>query len=54
MPIIINEIEISVSVSDDSFSSGGASQGSNTPSKEEIIKECVEQVMEIIKQKNER
>lgn len=53
MPIIINEIEISVSVSDD-VSSSGAPQGSNTPSKEEIIKECVEQVMEILKQKNER
>ncbi|MEJ2902539.1 DUF5908 family protein [Pedobacter panaciterrae] len=53
MPIIINEIEIAVSVSDDA-SSSGAHQGSNTPSKEDIIKECVEQVMEILKQKNER
>nr|WP_198160735.1 DUF5908 family protein [Pedobacter panaciterrae] len=54
MPIIINEIEISVSVSDDASSSGGSPQSNNIPSKEEIIKECVEQVMEILKQKNER
>jgi len=54
MPIIINEIEISVSVSDDSSNSGGSAQGNSAPSKEEIIKECVEQVMEILKQKNER
>ncbi|WP_449437223.1 DUF5908 family protein [Pedobacter steynii] len=54
MPIIINEIEISVTVSDDTSASGGAPQGGNMPAKEEIIKECVEQVMEILKQKNER
>lgn len=50
MPIIINEIEILVSVSDDA----GPSDANSPSSKEEIIKECVEQVMAIINSKNER
>ena len=51
MPIIINEIEILVTVAE------GETPGidANSPSaKEEIIKECVEQVMAIINSKNER
>ncbi|MDB5012603.1 MAG: hypothetical protein JWQ25_805 [Daejeonella sp.] len=51
MPIIINEIEVSVAVSDSE--SSGADAGNNS-SKEEIIKECVEQIMAIINNKNER
>jgi hypothetical protein len=51
MPIIINEIEIIVSVADGEASSADANSAS---SKEEIIKECVEQVMAIINSKNER
>ena len=51
MPIIINEIEVSVAVSDSESSSADAG---STSSKEEIIKECVEQVMAIINNKNER
>ena len=51
MPIIINEIEVSVAVSD------SEATGTDTAShslKEEIIKECVEQIMSIINNKNER
>ncbi|MGY3051893.1 hypothetical protein ACVWYG_000080 [Pedobacter sp. UYEF25] len=52
MPIIINEIEISVSVSD--REEVAQSQVGHNSSKREIIKACVEQVMDLIKQKNER
>ena len=52
MPIIINEIEISVSVSSNA-PAADASSNSNS-SKKEIIKACVEQVMELIKQQKER
>ncbi len=55
MPIVINEIEISVEVKPDT------ADGNDNPtsmranfSQEEIIKECVEKVMEIINQKKER
>ena len=54
MPIVINEIEISVTVSENSSSGNSSATAQSSPSKEEIIKECVEQVMEIINQKNER
>lgn len=53
MPIVINEIEVNVEVV--SGNSGGTTASSSvTGSKEEIVRECVEKVMEIINQKNER
>jgi predicted acylesterase/phospholipase RssA len=52
MAIVINEIEVNVEVV--SGSSGGAVAASAAGSKDEIIRECVEKVMEIINQKNER
>jgi len=51
MPIVINEIEVAVTVADH------VAEGSNTEnssSKEEIVKLCVEHVMAILNQKNER
>ena len=51
MTIIINEIEIAVQVVPNQASPSGKSTDS---SKEEIIRECVERVMEILSQKNER
>ena len=53
MPIVINEIEIAVEITPDGSSRNAESSMSNF-SKEEIIKECVEKVMEIINHKNER
>ena len=53
MPIIINEIEIQVEVTPNGNTSGTSSQNGSID-KEEIIKECVEKIMEIINQKNER
>ena len=55
MPIIINEIEISVEVTPDNNSGQGSGSTQNMAViKDEIIKECVEKIMEIINQKNER
>lgn len=53
MPIVINEIEIVIEVTPDkTLGMTGGAMGDL--SKEDIIKECVEQVMEIINLKNER
>ena len=58
MPIEIRELNIKVSVSQnqqeqsDEPSIGNA--GNAMPDKDEIISECVEQVMELLKLKNER
>lgn len=58
MPIEIRELNIKVSVTQnqpeqDSAPSSGSTGGS-MPEKDELISECVEQVIELIKQKNER
>lgn len=54
MPIIINEIEISVEVAPDNNSSQGGNASVIAATREEIIKECVEKVMELLNQKIER
>lgn len=51
MPIVINEVVISVTVTDAESSS---SNSNTSASKEEIIKECVELIMAMINDKNER
>lgn len=58
MPIEIRELNIRVSVNQspaeqDSKPSGGGSGGGGAD-KDEIIAECVEQILEILKNKNER
>ncbi|QTE46205.1 MULTISPECIES: DUF5908 family protein [Mucilaginibacter] len=58
MPIEIRELNIRVSVNQspaeqDSKPSGGGG-GSGGGDKDEIIAECVEQILEILKNKNER
>ena len=53
MPIVINEIEIAVEVIADG-PQGNTGPLVSSSLKEEIIRECVEQVMEILRQKNER
>ncbi|MET3498693.1 hypothetical protein ABIC45_000284 [Mucilaginibacter rubeus] len=58
MPIEIRELNIRVSVNQspaeqDSKPSGGGSGGGGGD-KDEIIAECVEQILEILKNKNER
>lgn len=51
MPIIINEIEVLVEVTPTAAGGQASATAVNT---EQIVKECVEKVMEIINQKNER
>lgn len=58
MPIEIRELNIRVSVSHNQEEQGsgpppGAGQA-GTPDKEELIAECVEQVMELLKLRKER
>jgi hypothetical protein len=53
MPIIIDEVVISVEVTNQA--SGGAASGPGTVAeKQAIIDECVERVLDILQQKAER
>ncbi len=59
MPIEIRELNIRVSVNQspaeqDSKSGGGGGSKGGGGDKDEIIAECVEQILEILKNKNER
>lgn len=58
MPIEIRELNIKVSVSqnqpEQDSSPPAGSPGQALPDKDELIAECVEQVMELLKLKNER
>ncbi|MDB5121299.1 MAG: hypothetical protein JWN56_2517 [Sphingobacteriales bacterium] len=51
MSIIITEVDVSVRVTDSESSNSDAG---NSSMRDEIIKECVEQIMAIINNKNER
>jgi hypothetical protein len=53
MPIIVDEVVISVEVTNQA-SGGAASTPSATEDKQTIINECVERVLDILKQKEER
>ncbi|HEX2628213.1 MAG TPA: DUF5908 family protein [Chitinophagaceae bacterium] len=54
MPVIINEIEVLVEVNNAAPGNDKTASSGAPVNKEEIIKECVEKVMDIINQKNER
>jgi hypothetical protein len=53
MPIIIDEIAIQVNASDSQAPAGGQEAGPAMDSAE-IVKKCVEKVLEILELKNER
>jgi hypothetical protein len=53
MPVVIDEVVISVEISNQA-SGGAASAPSATEDKQTIINECVERVLDILKQKAER
>jgi len=53
MPIVINEIEINLTVTS-SPTAASTTSDNVASSKEAIVRECVEKVMEVINQKNER
>jgi len=53
MPIIIDEVAVTVEVTNRD-TGGAASAGTAAGDKQAIISECVERVLEILKQKTER
>lgn len=53
MPIVVDEVVISVEVTNQA-SGGAVSAPSSTEDKQTIINECVERVLDILKQKEER
>jgi hypothetical protein len=53
MPVIVDEVVISVEVTNQA-SGGAASKPTETEDKQEIVGECVERVLEILRQKEER
>lgn len=53
MPIVVDEVVISVEVTNQA-SGGAGSAPSATEDKQTIINECVERVLDILKQKEER
>jgi len=53
MSIVVDEVVISVEVSNQA-SGGAATAPSSTHEKQTIINECVERVLDILKQKEER
>ena len=54
MPIEIRELSVKVNISDSSNSSGSTSQNRPSINKAQLIKECMDQVSEMIKNKKER
>ena len=52
MPVIIDEVVISVDVSNQA-SGGSSSAPAPTQGKQDVVAECVERVMEILRQKEE-
>ncbi len=53
MPVIIDEVIISVEVNNQA-AGGAATKASDTESKQQIIEECVEQILDILEQREER
>jgi hypothetical protein len=53
MPVVVDEVIISVEVTNQA-AGGAASAPSATDDKQTIIAECVERVLEILQQKEER
>lgn len=58
MPVVIRELNIKVSVSqnpqEQSSEQNATVAGQPMPDKESVVTECVEQIMEIMQNKNER
>jgi hypothetical protein len=59
MPIVVDEVVISVEVANGAGApggegGGGASAPSSTQGKQQLLQECVERVLEILRQREER
>ena len=53
MPVIVDEITISIEITNET-GGGPSPPGSSPEGRQEIVSECVERVMEILRQKAER
>jgi hypothetical protein len=53
MPIVVDEVVISVEVTNQA-AGGNATPSSATDNRQEIIAECVERVLEILREREER
>jgi len=53
MPIVVDEVVISVEVTNQN-AGGAAPTGSESEGRQAIVEECVERVLEILRQKEER
>ena len=53
MPVIIDEVVISVEVSNQA-AGGAETKPNDTENKQQIIEECVERVLDILEQREER
>ena len=53
MPVIVDEVVITVEVTNPE-SGGVSSSPSSTEEKQSVVNECVERVLDILKQKTER
>lgn len=54
MPVQINELIIRAHIKEDEDINEKHSEPGEKPDKEELIKECIERMMEILKTQNER
>jgi hypothetical protein len=54
MPVIVRELVVRANVSENRRDEAGGPASMDQNAREELIKECVDQVMEILKQKTER
>jgi hypothetical protein len=54
MPVEIRELQITTVVQDTSAQTPGSASSGSQSNQDKIIEACVEQVLEILKQKNER
>jgi len=53
MPIVVDEVVISVEVTNQA-SGGAAAAGNETDNRQAMVEECVERVLDILRQKEER
>jgi len=54
MPIIVKELVVRANIAEKQAENSSLSSTDNEQAREELIRECVDQVMEILQQKTER
>ena len=54
MPIVVDEVVISVEVTNPAAGSAPAAPGGSNDDRQAVVEECVERVLEILRRKEER